>query len=290
MWKTLTRNTLQAAAAAACLVVLVNPTGAAKLAADAGLPVSVDGAVAHADGKRGMDLRKRAVDTMSAKQKRAASAAPVGSLGAAGGHGHYAEIADGYRWSSCASIRFTLNVAGAPAGAAAGFRLAARKVSQATGLQLQVVGTTTAAPTADWARSQGKDSWNPVLVSWGADGTGGLSKGASATSELFGLPNAAGQGVWVSGRMRFNVETDYMYTPGFGSYGSRVALMMHEIGHMVGLDHVADDTKLMYPTVSGAADAGRGDMDGFAAMGSAGCVQVPHPSVLGWSQTPPRGH
>lgn len=279
MWKTLTRNAMQAAAAVACLVVLVNPDGAAKLAADAGL--MVDATVAHADGTRPMDLTKRAVDTMPAKQKKAAAAAPVGSLGAASGRGHYAEIADGYRWSSCAPVRFALNVKDAPTGAVADFRLAARKVAQATGLDLQVVGTTTAEPTADWARSQGKASWNPVLVSWGADGTAGLSKGASATSEPFGLPNADGQGVWVSGRMRFNVDTDYMYTPGFGAYGSRVALMMHEIGHMVGLDHVNDDTQLMYATVSGAADAGRGDMDGFAALGSAGCLQVPSPAVLG---------
>lgn len=49
--------------------------------------------------------------------------------------------------------------------------------------------------------------------------------------------------------------------------------MQHELGHLVGLDHVADPTQLMYSEggPSQASDWGNGDLAGLNQLGSGGC-------------------
>jgi hypothetical protein len=49
----------------------------------------------------------------------------------------------------------------------------------------------------------------------------------------------------------------------------------HELGHVVGLNHVTDATHIMYPTDLGRTGYGTGDLRGLAAMGSGAC----HPEI-----------
>jgi hypothetical protein len=50
------------------------------------------------------------------------------------------------------------------------------------------------------------------------------------------------------------------------------AIILHELGHLVGLDHV-DDRQLMYPETGGdVLDFAAGDLTGLAAVGSGRCV------------------
>lgn len=60
-----------------------------------------------------------------------------------------------------------------------------------------------------------------------------------------------------------------MLQPG-GVDGVR-AVIQHELGHMVGLDHVADPTQLMY-SESSVVDWGDGDLAGLNALGSGPCL------------------
>ncbi|WP_240721531.1 matrixin family metalloprotease [Pseudarthrobacter sp. NamE5] len=48
------------------------------------------------------------------------------------------------------------------------------------------------------------------------------------------------------------------------------AVIMHELAHVVGLDHVNDPTQLMYEENSG--QLGTGDRTGLAMLGSGECV------------------
>jgi Zn-dependent protease with chaperone function len=57
--------------------------------------------------------------------------------------------------------------------------------------------------------------------------------------------------------------------------GKRVvrAVVLHELGHLVGLDHVTAADQLMYPQVQpGVTDFGAGDLTGLAALGRGTCM------------------
>jgi len=50
------------------------------------------------------------------------------------------------------------------------------------------------------------------------------------------------------------------------------AIILHELGHLVGLDHVKDESQLMYPENTGQVDYGDGDRAGLARLGAGPCV------------------
>jgi predicted Zn-dependent protease len=49
------------------------------------------------------------------------------------------------------------------------------------------------------------------------------------------------------------------------------AILMHELGHLVGLDHVDDPGELMYAESVGTLGFGAGDREGLASLGSGRC-------------------
>ena len=50
------------------------------------------------------------------------------------------------------------------------------------------------------------------------------------------------------------------------------AVILHELGHVVGLDHVDDPTQLMHAENSGLTGFAAGDLAGLALLGSGPCV------------------
>ena len=48
------------------------------------------------------------------------------------------------------------------------------------------------------------------------------------------------------------------------------AVVMHELGHVLGLDHVKDRNELMYPSVT-RMSYGPGDIEGLAKLGAVRC-------------------
>lgn len=50
------------------------------------------------------------------------------------------------------------------------------------------------------------------------------------------------------------------------------AIVMHELGHLVGLDHVDDPGELMHRQNVGQLAFGPGDREGLAALGSGSCM------------------
>ena len=50
------------------------------------------------------------------------------------------------------------------------------------------------------------------------------------------------------------------------------AIILHELGHLIGLDHVDDNDQLMYPRAGDVLDFADGDLTGLSVLGAGACV------------------
>ena len=147
------------------------------------------------------------------------------------------------RWSPCQVIQLAVNPASAPAGAMRELQAAVRVVSTATGLRMRLAKTTQ-SPTADWGLQSlpGQPGrWPPVLVSFGVPGQGvGDLRLRGSSSGLGGVEGTTADRV---GFPAVNTRHNRFYGGGRDGRPSRQALFEHELGHIVGLDHVRDRSR-----------------------------------------------
>jgi hypothetical protein len=81
----------------------------------------------------------------------------------------------------------------------------------------------------------------------------------------------------VSGSVVFDAAFNDNYRPGFGRGATLGGLVLHELGHVIGLAHVNGTDSMMTPRVSdGAGDIGPADAQALRLVGAqAGCRRVP---------------
>ena len=166
------------------------------------------------------------------------------------------------RWNPCVAIGFRVNPTGGGTGATADVIEAARRVRAATGLPLVYRGKTTVVPGKGTA-TYPKDT--QIVVAWTKVGTSRFlprpSKGKYAVAGY-------GGGAWTTGwdakgrqwgrflQGYVVLNSGYHFAHGFGTgpstgwQGTRGQLVMHELGHAVGLDHTTDRNQIMYPTMT----------------------------------------
>jgi hypothetical protein len=188
------------------------------------------------------------------------------------------------RWNPCGSIRYRVNLRYAPAGAWTDVQAAIAKITAATGLKFVYYGTTTAIPQSTYGSGfTPGQTVPPLLIAWAAPGTGTGRSNLLTTS-------IAGRGGWRSiawydanrvyhrpriytGFVVINTKYNSM-TGGFGLGHTRGELLMHELGHAVGLNHTGDGTQIMYPSTTRYAGTwGAGDATGLRRVGLAsGCI------------------
>jgi hypothetical protein len=66
--------------------------------------------------------------------------------------------------------------------------------------------------------------------------------------------------------------------PGFGKGKTQGNVILHELGHATGLEHVNNQKEQMYPVLTGISPKGyaSGDLAGLAKLGTrAGCITIP---------------
>lgn len=178
-------------------------------------------------------------------------------------------------WSPCRPVHFVTRPDQAPAWGHAVIADAVARVSAATGLRFVDDGPTTEAPSPgrrSYQPGRYGDRWAPVLLAWatptevpdfGLDIIGEAGPAAETST--------TGRTAFVSGTLYLDAAKLAGLHTELGEGAAR-AVVLHELGHLVGLDHIDAPEQIMFPRSSTAAtEFGAGDRAGLAALGRGPC-------------------
>jgi hypothetical protein len=176
-------------------------------------------------------------------------------------------------YSSCRPLRVEINTAGVSdeEGARSVILQAMGEVSAASGLDIVYVGPTLRRPPPPDANPVVSVNV-PVLVAF-ADST----EVPGLAGDIAGLGGSSyerfdGTDLYVTGSV--TLDKDWVNGALHRSSGrqSLQAVAMHELGHVLGLGHVADTRELMAARGSRTDTLGPGDRRGLAILGHGPCV------------------
>ncbi|SDQ25850.1 matrixin family metalloprotease [Arthrobacter crystallopoietes] len=211
-----------------------------------------------------------------------AADAPLGTPPAATGSDQYRFLEfDGLdqpfvAFDPCRPIHYVVRAEGAPAGGAEMIEEAVGIVSAASGLQFINDGATTEAPQSRRPKYQPDrygERWAPVLIAWSTP-----ADNPDLDGDTIGLGGSSPVGlegetmVYVTGQVELDGPQmrEVLQYPG-GWEGAR-SVVVHELGHVLGLDHVDDPGQLMYAGGNSQTQLGDGDRAGLALLGQGECV------------------
>lgn len=201
-------------------------------------------------------------------------------------------------WEPCRTVRWSVNLRGAPADAMDDLRIAVEKAGRASGLRFSYVGETAAVPQQSWVDDGWPAEAADLVVAWAVNPSTSAERSAGLDAPVSDLLSAdeqeAAVGGWYAeyqqegpgrdrqvGRITAGYvvldasAADQFYSglrpedgPLTGGRPPLVRLLMHELGHAMGLEHVSDDRQVMSPQVSSRTGTwGLGDRAGLAATG-----------------------
>lgn len=176
---------------------------------------------------------------------------------------------DPVTYSPCEAIHYVVDDELSPARARGLVHAAVTEISAHTGLVFVFDGTTDERP----ARGPERREEGPALVSWSTpEAVPGLA------GDVAGLGGSTSRRVETSGRWRYVSGQVVLDAPQFEEilqrpHGRRIAraIILHELGHLVGLGHVEDPTQLMSVHNEGILEFADGDRRGLALLGSGDC-------------------
>ena len=188
------------------------------------------------------------------------------------------DSAEPVTYDPCRPIAVVVNDRTAPPGAHGVITDALADVAAITALRFDVEGATDEVPVSDRPAFQPDrygDRWAPVLIAWSdpaelADLRGNVA-GIGGSTRLSGDGLAAE--VYVSGLVALDgpQAADMLDRPDGRSQVQ--AVVLHELGHLVGLAHVDDPGQLMHAEGRpGIVSPQAGDVAGLAALGQGPCL------------------
>lgn len=188
-----------------------------------------------------------------------------------------AHSSDPVTWDPCRAVTYVTSGKPPPGGQEL-LVAALTVVTGATGLQFKDGGTTAEPPAAsrhEYQPIRYGDRWAPMLVAWSSPAV--FPRLAGATAGFAGaswVEDDAGHRTYVTGQVVLDGPDLGAMLAGDGVGVARI-IIIHELGHAVGLDHVADLDQAMRPTLgSENIFLGPGDEAGLAALGAGACASA----------------
>lgn len=177
----------------------------------------------------------------------------------------------------CRAIHYVMRRKGMPPGGQLIVTESMRRLSRATGLVLRYDGETDEAPRSARPATNKPlygDRWAPVLISWSdPNETPELAGDVAGLGGGIGVSSGGSPEVYVSGSLTLDgPQLAGMLSLASGPELVR-AVVLHELGHVVGLGHIDDPTQLMAPDLTPkVTDYADGDLTGLAALGRGPCA------------------
>lgn len=181
--------------------------------------------------------------------------------------------ADPVAWDPCQPVRYRINPASGPQGAVALVQEAVARASAATGLHFEYDGLTGDRPAWDTPttpRLVGREP--PVLIAWAtADEVHQLAGNVAGIGGAVAFPQTNGRLRYVTGGVTLDADSDAELAQRPDGRVEERAILLHELGHLVGLAHVQDPHELMNADNVGVTTYGTGDRRGLARLGRGSC-------------------
>lgn len=174
-------------------------------------------------------------------------------------------------YDPCRPIEYAVNPDGGPADWEELVDTAVAHTGWATGLRFDDVGPTDDRPFNPLRSAPFGGTAQPVVIGFADDEEiEGLAGDVAGLGGSVATRNDLGRDYLVTGSVA--LDTDVFDDESTGVERADLqAIVDHELGHVVGLDHVDDPAELMFASNVGLTDYGPGDLEGMARLGSIPC-------------------